>query len=1033
MNDHEKTLPEPRVWRSLDELHSDGPRDMRTDHEKTPGALLETHSLLGRRGFIQYTGATAAALGMSACIRRPVEQIMPYSRAPEYQVPGVPLHYATAVSHRGDAIGVLATQHDGRPTKLEGNPDHTGSRGALGLLQQQAIWDLYDPDRARVPAHREGDSLLDSSFEAFDEAFGALIATHAANAGRGLRVLTRGTTSPSFMRLREAAKARLPQLRFHTWDSVNEANVLAGAHLAYGQQLGTVVDYGASRVVLAIDSDFLGTEPGALRAARAFGPTRAIERPDQEMSRLYVVESTFSVTGGAADHRLRLAPSQIEGYLRALARTLQSKGGFDLGAIAPAIIAAPLDAFSAHSAWLNTVADDLLAHRGTAPVVLGSGHAPALHALVHAINVALGNVGRSVKYFAPVDAAATDPVADLKALVADIGSGAVQTVIVLGANPVYDAPADVDVRAAFGHEGLTLVHLSSHREETSELATWHVPEAHFLETWGDHRAIDGTVSPQQPLVAPLWGGRAPIELLARLAGEANWRSHYVVQQTFRSRFPAPGSFGREWRRTLHRGVVAGTGGVPVQPPLIQAPAIATALAQAGETAAEGIELVFLPDSRLFDGRYANNIWALELPDPMTKIVWDNAALMSPATAARLSVRNNDVMRVSVGDASIEIPAFVLPGHADDTFTLHLGWGRPSAGRYGAGKGFDLRPLRSSAHMHHVAGATVAKAGRTYNVVHTQEHGSMEGRPLALDATLEAWRADPRFAQFRSVDPTEGPLWQRQDYSTGHQWGMTIDLGSCTGCNACVIACQAENNIPVVGKAEVARGRQMSWMRIDRYFVGDENDPRVALSPVACQQCEEAPCENVCPVTATSHSPEGLNDMAYNRCVGTRYCANNCPYKVRRFNYLSWHEYLDGDPELIGDVPTLTPTYGNMPETRKIQYNPNVTVRMHGMMEKCSYCVQRIEAAKIATRRDDRDMRDGDIVTACQQTCPTGAISFGDLNDPRSNVARKVRLDRGYHLLAELGVHPRTTFLARIRNANPAMGTPAAAASEEAEG
>ncbi|NOY90260.1 MAG: 4Fe-4S dicluster domain-containing protein [Deltaproteobacteria bacterium] len=1033
MNRANEPKTESPVWRSLDERRQSEPRDMRTQHEKHPGALLETRALLDRRGFMQYTGLTAAALGLSGCIRRPVEEILPYTRAPEYQVPGVPLHFATAVSHRGDALGLLATQHDGRPTKLEGNPDHTGSRGATGLIQQQAIWDLYDPDRARIPAQRQGDALRDSSFAAFDQAFDALLETHVANGGRGLRVLARATNSPSFIRLRDAASARLPQLRFHTWDSVNEANILAGARLAFGQPLGTVVDYGAARVVLSIDSDFLGTEPSAVRSARAFGPTRAIERPEQEMSRLYVVESTFSVTGGSADHRLRLAPSQVDAYVRALARTLQTKGDFDLGAIAPAVAVTPLEGFGGHTAWLDAVADDLIAHRGMAPVVLGSGHSPALHGLVHAINLALGNVGRCIKYFAPVDAGATDPVEDLKTLVADIGSGSVETVIILGANPVYDAPGDVDVRAALGRDGLTVIQLSSHRDETSELATWHVPEAHFLEAWGDHRAIDGTVSPQQPLIAPLWGGRAPIELLARVAGEANWRSHYVVRQTFRTRFPGAPNFGREWRRTLHRGVVAGTGGVPLRPPRLQADAIASALARPRESMVDGLELVFLPDSRLFDGRYANNIWALELPEPMTKVVWDNAAIMSPATARQLDVRNNDVLRVSLGEASIEIPAFVLPGHADNTFTLHLGWGRPSAGRYGSGKGFDVRALRSSEHMHHVSGATAIKLPRTYAVVHTQEHGSMEGRPIALDATLEAWREDPRFAQFRSVDPSEGPLWERQDYGEGHQWGMTIDLGSCTGCNACVIACQAENNIPVVGKDEVARGREMSWMRIDRYFVGDEDDPRVALSPVTCQQCEEAPCENVCPVTATSHTPEGLNDMTYNRCVGTRYCANNCPYKVRRFNYLSWHEYLDGDPELIGGVATMTPTYGNMPETRKMQYNPNVTVRMRGVMEKCSYCVQRIEAVKIAGRREHRELRDGDIRTACQQTCATGAITFGDLNDPRSHVARKVRLDRGYHLLAELGVHPRTTFLARIRNTNPAMGTPAAAASEEAEG
>jgi molybdopterin-containing oxidoreductase family iron-sulfur binding subunit len=619
----------------------------------------------------------------------------------------------------------------------------------------------------------------------------------------------------------------------------------------------------------------------------------------------------------------------------------------------------------------------------------------------------------------------------------------------LGGNPVYDAPADVDFAGILGRDGLTSIHLGHGVDETGSLCTWQVPLAHELETWGDQRAVDGTLSIQQPLIAPLWGARSAIELLARVAGERNWRGHGVVRTTFRG-MASPAAFERDWRAALHAGVVRGSTGAP-ETPTVDASRLTAALA-APAASLEGIEVQFVPDSALWDGRHANNVWAQELPDPMTKIVWDNVALVSREYATTLQVRSQDLIRITKGDRSVELPVWVLPGHANNSITLTLGYGRTAGGRYvtvadgrpGAtmGGGFRVEALRDSESFHFGGGFAVAKTEGHYNVVQTQTHDNMEGRPIAIDATLDEYKENPEFASFQTVEfVSTDPLWRQVNYDDQrvqpsdttlpavlHKWGMVIDLSSCTGCNACVAACQDENNIPAVGKREVERGREMAWLRIDRYFVGeDTSNPQIALQPVGCQHCEEAPCENVCPVNATAHSPEGLNDMAYNRCIGTRYCANNCPYKVRRFNYLDWHVRLDelvdeqtGNPTLPGLGYRAGNDAANFPEERKLAFNPNVTVRMRGVMEKCSYCVQRIQGARIAARREQRQMRDGDVITACQSVCPTAAITFGDLNDPESQVSQLSARDRRYKLLAEIGAQPRTTFLGKIRNPNPAL-------------
>jgi MoCo/4Fe-4S cofactor protein with predicted Tat translocation signal len=1016
---------------------------------------------VSRRGFMMFAGASAALAG---CARRPVEKIMPYSKAPEHVLPGVPAHYATVRPFRSDAIGLLVESHEGRPTKIEGNPDHPSSMGRTDAWSQAEIYEIYDADRSstpmkggRLPGGGGFGSHTPATWPEFDAMLADIARSAQANGGAKLRLLVTPQTSPTFVRLRDAVAAKFPQAKIHVWSPVNESNAREGAKLAFGQAVTVVPAYGQARVIVSVDCDFLGTEPGNVRANREFAQGRAVRGPNDPMSRLYVVEPSFTVTGMNADHRLRLAAQDVEGYLRALAKELADKHGVDLGGLAGAAEVAGVPA-----PWLTAVAKDLAGARARSVLVCGTRQPPRVHALVHAINAALGNAGHTVRYYPVADLHEPDPAVSLKELADDIDQGKVGTLIVLGGNPAYDAPSDLGFAKKL-RAVASSVHLSSHFNETSEACGWHGPRAHELETWGDHRAIDGTVAIQQPLIAPLFGGRSDIELLARLAGEAKTGGHDLVRQTMQGTVAGI----RGWNDALKRGV-AGAAAKPFGNLAARNTEIASAFGEAQAPAPlgpENLEVTFAPCSRLFDGRYANNPQLLELPDPVSKVTWDNVALISPGTARALGLENRQMVRLSRDGAQpVDIAVWIMPGQADHSIAVHLGWGRLKAGRYGNKHGFDVTPLRTSDALWITRGVKLQKlgsgdidaikdrfrpvgmaaaespfAGRVrpddpfdvgstlYKISQTQEHSGMEGRPIAIDATLEQYRANPYFPlsadEVRkdknlhgevigvrgtgSPDPSVLPLWNKVDYSKVLKWGMGIDLTTCTGCNACVVACNIENNIPAVGKEQVERGREMHWIRIDRYFVGlDENNPEVVFQPMACVHCEEAPCENVCPVNATAHSPEGLNDMAYNRCIGTRYCANNCPYKVRRFNFLDYH--------------SSGGAYGDIAEVEKMRYNPNVTVRMRGVMEKCTYCVQRIQEAKIKSKRTGQPIKDGDVVTACQQACPADAIVFGDLNDPNSRVARWRASERGYRALAELGTHPRTTYLGKIRNINAEM-------------
>jgi Fe-S-cluster-containing dehydrogenase component/anaerobic selenocysteine-containing dehydrogenase len=1011
------------VWTTLDEKRN-GPPDASAELQSS----VVPASRLSRRGFLGF-GVATAALASEGCLRRPVEHIYPYTVAPEYLIPGVPAHFATILSRRGEYVGALVESHEGRPTKVEGNPEHPTSLGSADLVMQAATMDLYDADRSNH-VREKGKK---SSWAAFDKAFSAIAKTLQADGGTKLRVLVRPSSSPTMIRLRAAAAEKFPHARFHVYAPVAESNVRAGGQIAFGQMIAPRYNYAFARTVVALDSDFLHGEQGALHATKGFARGRRIDRPSDTMSRLYVAEPTLTVTGANADERARVAATHIDALTRALAAEVASQG-VDLGPVKDAVAGAKPPAGT--EAFVKAAADDLVASKSKSVVVTGRRQPAHVHALVHALNTALENVGRTASY-APV-ADITEPpdlAADLGELAADIDQGKVDVLLVLGGNPAYDAPGDVKLAQKLDKVP-TSIHLSSHFDETSEHCTWHLPMAHELEAWGDGRAFDGTWSIQQPLIAPLHDGRSAIEILARLAGETP-KGYHLVRTTFRERAAMLTSFEGAWKTALRLGFDSGSNSIQFEAHATLAD-VAAAVSKAAlpkPVGPQNLEVTFNPCNKLHDGGYGNNPWLLEVPDPITKIVWDNAAVMSPGTARALGVETGDVLNITAGSQSAEVAAFVLPGQADDTIALSLGWGRQNAGRYGNGRGFDVSPLRSSKSMDVVTGARVASTGRTYKIVQTQDHNRMEGRPLALDATVAQYKANAHFVLFPnperkdevdngpikreverpgSPEPRPQPLWDRVNYSEVHKWGMTIDLSACTGCNACVVACIAENNVAFVGKEQVYRGREMHWLRIDRYFVGDsEDDPEVAFQPVACVQCEEAPCENVCPVNATTHSEEGLNDMAYNRCIGTRYCANNCPYKVRRFNFLEWRS-PDGARQPVLD------TYEEIPETEKMAFNPNVTVRMRGVMEKCTYCVQRIEEAKIAARRESRPVGANEIKTACQQTCPADAIAFGDLNNSRAEVTRFARNDRGYKLLAVLGTHPRTTHLGKIRNPSPAL-------------
>jgi MoCo/4Fe-4S cofactor protein with predicted Tat translocation signal len=993
----------PRLWQSLEELSGTSKFEEFRDFEFPPSAGKDNDGI-DRRDVLKLMAASAAMAGLSACTKLPSEKIVPYVKPPEEIIPGRPLFYATSLFQAGVATGVLVESHTGRPTKIEGNSEHPGSLGSSDIFSQASILQFWDPDRSQSV-------ILNgrvSTWSDFAAAMGNSRTTLAPK-GSGMRILTKTITSPTLGAQMKALLAQFPQAKWHQYEPCGADSVREGARLAFGKPVNTVYHFDQADVIVSLDADFLTCGAGHVRYARDFGTRRDLGAgPASKLNRLYVAESMPTATGAVSDHRLPVRSADIDD----LARQLAAAAGVAVPPSSNASAKIP-------AAWVGAVGRDLAAHRGSSIVIAGEHQPPFVHALAHAINAALGNVGETVVYTESIEANPVNQLESLRDLVNDLNAGQVDFLVILGVNPVYDAPADLTFGDAMQKARLR-VHSGLYLDETAELSNWHCPAAHPLESWSDGRSYDGTVGIVQPLIAPLYDSHSAHEIIALFTGDSGKSGHDLVRSYWQSqRSEKDKAFEALWETSLHDGLVAGTvlPAISVTP---HADFVSLSKSSAAGGDANALEVVFRADPAVGDGEFSNNGWLQELPKPVTRLTWDNAAMLSPATAQALGVNTGDYVTISVGGRSVNGGVYIVPGHAENSVTLHLGFGRTKGGQVGTGPGFNTYLLRTSSAPWIATGAKISATGQKYSFASIQQQYVINvdnskyeeesaaamrqpgqettNRNLVRIATFEEFKKDPDFAKLPDEEETKDlTIYPGYKYD-GYAWGMSIDLNRCVGCNACVIACQSENNIAVVGKDQVARGRAMHWIRIDTYFSGNLDNPEMYYEPLPCQQCENAPCEYVCPVGATTHNAEGLNDMTYNRCVGTRYCSNNCPYKVRRFNFYLYSDYK---------TPSL---YG--------MRNPNVTVRSRGVMEKCTYCVQRINAAKIKSEEENRLIRDGEIITACQSACPSEAIVFGNINDPNSKVSKLKAQSRDYSLLEDLNTRPRTTYLARVRNPNP---------------
>jgi MoCo/4Fe-4S cofactor protein with predicted Tat translocation signal len=1004
-------------WRTLEEV-ADTPQFQTFLDDEFPNR--STILQINRRDLIKFMGASMAFAGLTGCrgVFLPEDKVVPYVKQPEEMVPGEPLTYATTVSNGGYGTGILVEQREGRPINIQGNPDHPASLGSADILSQSEILSFYDPDRPTAPT-LTGDL---TTWPACQDAINSVLKN--APTGAGIRILTGAITSPTLADLLTRFLAKHPDARWHSYEPCGLSNAHLGAAEVLNGYFSTIYNFRDAKVVVSLDSDFLSpTEnPGSLRYARDFANARRVQGSSGEMNRLYAIDSTVGLVSVMADHRWPVKASEVYGVAAAIAAGLGVAG-------------APASQVSANmQTAVNAIVADLKANPGASLVIAGNHQPPAVHALAQAINQALGNTGKTVLHIAPVEAnLAFAGIENLTSLVEDMKAGKVQTLFILDTNPVYNAPADLNFAEAL--KGVPRkFQLGSNEDETSELMDWHLPISHPLESWGDARAYDGTASLQQPLMAPLNDTRSPVEFMAMFLG-VRPNGYDIVRSYWKGKLP--GDFEKSWRKALNDGIVVGTA-FPVA-------TVATApnLGSITPPPVPDFEVVFRADPSIYDGRYANSGWLQELPKPVTKITWDNAVIISPASAVAKGLVNDDKVQVSVNGVTLEGPVFVQPGQPDNSVTIHLGYGRTQGGVVATvnsereGGGFNAYVARTSANAGFAA-ATLTVIGGQRETATTQGHSPLNGdriiddrdvireTTLAQFLNLHGGKLHPEDTEMEE-DLKKNNLYPEEIFEwDGPQWGMTIDMNTCIGCNACVMACVAENNIPVVGKEQVARHREMHWLRIDRYYSGTDENPQITWQPVACVHCEKAPCEPVCPVAATVHSHEGLNQMIYNRCVGTRYCSNNCPYKVRRFNYLN---YTDNQPNfsdrIAGDIfnqsripgPFHTPRKNGV-ELLTMMNNPDVSVRGRGVMEKCTYCVQRINYARIEAKKAGRDIKDGEIVTACQQACPTQTIVFGNIADKNSAVNRLRKDPRSYLLLEEMQTRPRTSHLAKLRNPNP---------------
>jgi MoCo/4Fe-4S cofactor protein with predicted Tat translocation signal len=991
-------------WRSVDEL-ADTPEFREMVEREFPAQAAEWVDPVSRRGFLKVMGASLALAGLSGCTKQPDEPIYPYVKEPEDLVLGRPVYFATAMPFNTGAVPLLVKSDAYRPIKLDGNPDHPVNRGTSDPLTQGSLLDLYDPDRSqRVICRGEV-----RQFAAFLAVFRAALADKKASGGSGVCILSDTVTSPTLAAQWKTAQQNYPNAKWVQWDPINRDSAYSASKTAFGDYYDAQYRLQDADVIVALDADFLSgiTHPGFLRLAADYASRRKLTDASSPMNRLYAVESTPSTTGFKAEHRLALKAGEVASFAAALASAV----GAGTSTAQPSL-AGP------GAGFLSAVAADLKANAGKCVVIPGEQQSPAVHLAAIAINQALGNVGKTVVYTETVNSMPSIQGQDIVSLVNDMRAGKVDWLLILNANPVYTAPVDLHFEEALSHVKTT-AHLGSHFNETAVVTEWHINGTHFLENWSDTRAYDGTATVIQPMIDPLYGGKSAHDVVQSMLDDPDTSPYDAVRKTWQASLGA-GNAEHAWRKVLHDGMVPGTA---FQPKTVSAKISDLPLTPANDQDGT-VEVIFRADPNIYDGRYANVGWLQEVPKPVTNISWDNAALMSYRTLAKFGLAESDVVAIESNGNTLTAPVFAVPGHPDGSVTLPLGYGRRNAGRVGGGLGFNAYAIRSSNGLLFASGATMKKTGQIYEFCVVKSHytdrrsvmaggdgsgtHSLEGnealtRGIVRYATLDEFTQNPNFAHEEDQVP-EDPEPDESMFSNWrydkNAWGMAIDQNSCVGCNACIVSCYAENNIAVVGKHNTKVGRIMQWIRIDTYFEGDLDAPKAHFQPMTCQHCENAPCEQVCPVGATVHSPEGLNIMIYNRCVGVRYCSNNCPYKVRRFNFL-----------LFSDFET---------ESLKLMRNPDVTVRSRGVMEKCSYCTQRIVAAKIAADKENRDIRDGEIVTACQQACPTGAIVFGNINDRASKVAKMKAQQRNYGVLADLNVRPRTTYIAEVFNPNPAL-------------
>ena len=1096
-------------WRSVDQqsrprLTVLGQSGRASDAEFGPGAdELVVSGQASRRKFMGILGASSALAGLSSgCIRKPVENILPYSKRPEDVIPGNALFYATAIQIGSSVQGLLVETHEGRPTKVEGNPLHPASKGRTDAFAQASVLNLYDPDRSRAPwskllqaqlvlkeeateeqakelvinklcadlyehvlaetksadraralsdqckfdateggkaqvkistqeeegetrkvaevalaSEEQAETTWELAWHQLDELFGSGLGT-----GAKVAFVVRDSRSPAYQTALSGIRQRLNQAKFYVDDPGATPNMVAAGRLLGGDNTRISYSVKDAKIIAAFDSDFLGMEEDRVRLSAEWAEGRRVadERSAKRMSRMYAIEPHFTPTGAAADHRLAVKGADVVNALTRVAQLLASKHKLAADENGGAVPAGAIELYNALSApaegyfgedgerYLQQLAADLARkpNRGKAAVLVGERQPPLAHALAALINGMVGSLrpGGAMSLYRWGTVAESS----IEELAADLEGGRIDTVICLGTNPAYDAAGDLAMADKLSKARL-VIHAGTHRDETGRMATWHLPVSHAFESWGDLISTEGTMTVTQPLVEPLHGTPSLIELAVRIAQPGKPADGLEFLRQVHAR----GDAGNEkaWRKWLHTGV----GSRPfLQPADVTGWANAAKLLAKVEQGQKGWEVNFHHDPKLLDGLFSNNGWMQELPHPMSKLTWDNAAYINPADAEAMGIQNGDNLAIRLGDRSMSLPAWISPGQARKTISVTLGYGRNGLGSVAEGAGFDTYKLRSAANPYFEFG-TVDRGAGHYLLVSAQDYGSLdpdgpegklinyEERPIYRETTVAGFAADPDFSKKGDLMPPERikSLWEEPKLTGKQQWGMSIDLNLCSGCNTCTVACNSENNIPVVGKTQVANGRELHWIRIDRYYRGYTDMPQAVVQPVGCQHCETAPCENVCPVQATAHSPEGLNDMAYNRCVGTRYCANNCPYKVRRFNFFNFN--LDIDP------------------LEQMQKNPDVTVRFRGVIEKCSYCVQRIQGAKIEAHAAGRDtVADGIITTACEQACPTGAITFGDVADETTRVAQLKKNKRDYGLLTDLNTKPRTSYLARVRNPNPAL-------------